>query len=136
MRETWLSVGLKKLNSSIKSVPLTRDFLVKLKQKALRRGLWFRNLKQKERMLLDLTVRVVETVHSFLLAKILSKIVSKLCEAMESRIVRLIRTEGREMAKSVSEIGERWGNNRAKSWAFDRGFMQYLVITNLGDFGK
>jgi len=51
-------------------VPLTREALVKLRLKALRRGVWFRDLKHSERKLLDLTIRVVQRVRSFLLAKL------------------------------------------------------------------
>ena len=114
--------------------PLTRENLAKLKRKAVRRGCWFRDLKREERMLLDLTIRVVEKVRSFLLEKIVSRLVSKLCEAMESRIFRLMRTEGRSLAEKIASIGEAWGNRAAKFWANDRGFMQFLVVSNLGVF--
>ena len=116
------------------SIPLTREALARLRLKALRRGVWFRDLKREERKLLDLTIRVVEKVRSFLLAKIVSRIVGKLCEAMESRIFRLMRTEGRSLAEKIASIGEAWGNRAAKFWANDRGFMQYLTVTNLSSF--
>jgi hypothetical protein len=102
-----------------------------LKLKAVRRGVWFRDLKREERRLLELTIKVVEKVHSFLLAKIVSRIVGKLCEAMESSIFRLIRTKGRCMAENLSRIAYAWGYRDADSWAEDRGFMQYLVVNNL-----
>jgi len=116
------------------SIPLTREALVKLRLKALRRGAWFRDLKHSERKLLNLTIRVVEEVRSFLLAKIVSRIVGKLCEAMESRIFRLMRTEGRSLADKIARIGEAWGNLAAKSWANDQGFIQYLTVSNLSSF--
>ena len=112
-------------------IPLTRESLVRLRLKALRRGNWFRDLKREERKLLELTIRVVEKVHSSLLAKIVSRIVGKLCEAMESKIFRLMRTEGRNMAENLSKIANAWGYQAANSWAKDRGFMQYLVVNNL-----
>ena len=113
------------------NVPLTRENLAKLKRKAVRRGCWFRDLKRTERMLLDLTIRVVEKVRSFLLAKVVSRLVSILCGAMESRVYRLIRTEGLRMAEELSEIAQSWGYMAAKSWRKDRGFMQYLTVSNL-----
>jgi len=118
------------------SIPLTRDALARLRLKALRRGVWFRDLKREERKLLELTIRVVEKVRSFLLAKIVSRIVSKLCEAMESVVYRLMRTKGLKMAEGLSEIAQSWGYRAAKSWGTDRGFMQFLVVTNLGVLGK
>jgi len=116
------------------SIPLTREALARLRLKALRRGVWFRDLKREERKLLELTIRVVEKVRSFILAKLVSRLVDKLCEAMESRIFRLMRTEGRSLAEKIASIGEAWGNRAARFWAKDRGFMQYLTVTNLSSF--
>ena len=130
-RAIYLNAKLGKSSNGHKSVSLTREALAKLRLKALRRGVWFRDLKQNERRLLDLTIRVVERVRSFLLAKLVSRILSKLCEAMESRILLLIRIEGRSLAEKISKIGQAWGNRAAKFWANDRGFMQYLVVNNL-----
>ena len=129
-----MSAKLERLSDGARSVPLTREALAKLRLKAKRRGVWFRNLKQSERQLLDLTISVVERVRSFLLAKVVSRLVSRLCEALESRIVRLVRTEGRMMAERLSEIGMSWGCKTAKCWADDYGFMQYLTVNNLGSF--
>jgi hypothetical protein len=116
------------------SIPLTREALARLRLKALRRGVWFRDLKREERKLLELTIRVVEKVRSFLLAKIVSRIVGKLCEAMESMVIRLMKTEGRSLAEKISKIGQALGNRAAKSWAKDRGFIQYLTVNNLSSF--
>jgi hypothetical protein len=129
-----LSVKSRKSSDDFRSVPLTREALAKLRLKALRRGVWFTDLKQSERKLLDLTIRVVQRVRSFILAKLVTQIVSKLCEAVESRIIRLIRTKGRSLAKEISEIGQAWGNRTAKSWAKDGGFIQYLTVNNLSSF--
>ena len=112
-------------------IPLTRQNLANLKCKAMRRGCWYRELKQNERMLLDLTIRVVEKVQSFILAKIVSRLVSKLCEAMESIVYRLMKTKGQRMAEELSEIAQTWGYRAAKSWRKDRGFVQYLTVSNL-----
>jgi len=129
-----LSAESRKLSNGAKSVPLTREALVKVKLRAVRRGCWFRDLKQSERRLLDLTISVVERVRSFLLAKIVSRLMDKLCEAMESRVFRLMRTEGRRLAEKVASIGEAWGNRAAKFWAKDSGFIQYLTVNNLSSF--
>jgi hypothetical protein len=129
-----LSAKSGKSSDDARSVPLTREALAKLRLKAVRRGVWFRDLKQSERKLLSLTIRVVQRVHSFILARLVSRIVGKLCEAMESRILRLMRTEGRTLAEKLSKIGQAWGNRAAKSWAKDSGFIQYLTVSNLSPF--
>ena len=112
-------------------IPLTREALAKLKLKALRRGVWFRDLKQSERKLLDLTISVVERVRSFTLANIISQLVRKLCDVMESRIYRLMRTEGRSLAEKLSWIARVWGNKSARSWANDQCFIKYLTVNQL-----
>ena len=129
-----MSAKLKISSNGTISVPLTRENLAKLKRKAMRRRCWYSLLKQNERMLLDLTIRVVEKVRSFMLAKIVSRLVRRLCEAMESRIFRLIRIKGRSLAENLSEIAQAWGYRAAKSWAKDHGFMLYLTVNNLSTF--
>ena len=123
-------------SSGARSVPLTRENLAKLRLKARRRGVWFRDLKQSERKLLSLTIRVVQRVRSFILAKLVSRIVDKLCEALESRVFRLMKTKGRGLAEKLSRIGQVWGNKSARSWAADQGFIQYLTVNNLSSFGN
>jgi hypothetical protein len=115
---------------------LTREYLAKLRLKARRNGAWFRDLKQNERSLLDLTINIVKKVRSFRLAQVVSRLVSRLYETLESRIYYLISTVGREMAKNVSRIGEELGYQAAKNWVSDRTFMQFLVVNNLGVLGK
>lgn len=130
-----MSAILKKSNRPNRSLPLSREHLAKLRLKAKRKGCWYRVLKQKERMLYDLTINVVVKVRSFLLAKVISKIVERLFEAMQSPIYRLVKSKGQEMAQHVSQIGQEWGNKLAKSWKEDVGFMQFLVVTNLESLG-
>ena len=126
-----------KLDNFARSVfSLTRESLARLRLKAKRNGAWFRDLKQNERSLLNLTINVVEKVRSFMLAKVVSLLVSRLHEALESRICRLICTQGHAMAKRLSTIGEKWGCCAAKNWVADRGFLQYLVVNNLGVVNK
>lgn len=112
-------------------VPLTRATLTKLKLKAIRKGCWFKTLKQNERMLLNLTISVVQRVRSFLLVKVVSRLVSKLNQAMESKIYRLMRTQGQTMAQKLSIIAQNWGYEAAKSWITDNSFIQYLTINNI-----
>ena len=135
-RVFWLSANSKKLGNTQSGFLLTRENLAKLKQKAVRKGCWYKSLKHSERTLLDLTMRVVEKVQSFVLAKVVSRLVSRLFEAMESHIYRLIRTEGEEMAKKISKVAQKLGYRAARKWAKDKGFMQFLVINNLEVLGR
>ena len=126
-----MSARSEKSSNTTKSLSLTRETLAKLRLKALRKGCWFKALKQNERTLLNLTISIVQRVRSFLLVRAISRLVSKLCEAMESKISRLMRTKGCLLAEHVSKIAQNWGNNVAKKWANDDCFIQYLTINNI-----
>lgn len=109
-------------------IPLTRGELAKIKSKAIRRGVWFKVLSGAERAYMGLTIRVVERVRSFLLAKVLTSILKKLLSAMESWVVCLIGEVGRSLAQKLSRIAQKWGNKPAVKWADDHGFIQYLAV--------
>lgn len=133
-RGIWLSVGLGRLDkglANVRSRVLTREALARVRLKAIRRGVWFRELKDIERKLVELTVKVVERVRSPLLAKLVSSIVRKLLDAMEGEVSRLLRTKGRSLAQKLSQIAQGWGNKSAVRWPEDAGFIQFLTIINL-----
>jgi hypothetical protein len=110
-------------------IPLTRVELTKMKAKAIRRGFWFKVLSRTERASIDLTIKVVERVHSLLLARVLGAIVRKLLDVMESRVTRVMREVGRGLAENLSRIAQNWGNKSAHHWKEDSSFVKYLAVT-------
>jgi len=109
-------------------VPLTREALVKVRLRALRRGVWFRFLRSVERGLMDLAIKLVDKVRSLVLAKSLNKVVEKLLSAMEGEVALLMRTVGRPLAQKLSAIAQGWGNKTARLWAADSRFIRYLAV--------
>jgi len=109
-------------------IPLTRVELTKIKVRAMRRGFWFRVLSRIERASIDLTIKLVERVRSLLLAKMLTSVVKKLLEAMESRVASMMKTVGRSLAQKMSRTAQGWGNTSAAHWAADLGYAQYLTV--------
>ena len=112
-------------------IPFTTGMLVGMKTRAMRRGVWFRVLSRLERASVDLTIKVVDTVRSSLLSKLLGAIVEKLSKALESKVTRMMREVGSDLAQKVSRIAQTWGNPSAVRWAVDAGFIQYLTITHM-----
>jgi len=112
-------------------IPLGRDELIKVRTRALRRGVWFRGLTRAERAVVDLTIRVVERVRSLLLEKVLISVVKKLLDAMEGEAARLMRTVGRSIARRLSGVARGWGNQSAAGWAEEPGFIRYLSIMHM-----
>lgn len=121
--------------SVVSRFPLSRKALARLRLKAIRRGVWFRELKVSERRLLELVIRIVGKVHSRILAKVLFGIVSKLLEAMEGEVSRLMRMKGRKLAQGLSYIAQVWGNRSAVEWASDLGFVKFLAICHMNRSG-
>ena len=111
--------------------PPRKNALAKIRVKAMRRGVWFRVLTRAERAQVELTLRIVKNIRSLFLAKVVTSIVKKLLDAMESRVSRFIRKVGQPLARKLSEIAQEWGNKSVNSWSQDSGFVQYLTIMHL-----
>jgi len=116
-------------------VMLRRANLLRLKSRALRRGVWFRVLSRIDRVLVDLTVNVVDGVHGFRLAKALWSVVKKLEAALENRVLRAVNEVGYDLAGKLSLLAQKWGNRSAKDWAHDRSFARFLAIVRINDPG-
>jgi hypothetical protein len=101
--------------------------LTETKKHALRRGVWFKALNRVERGIIDLTVRYVDNIKSVKLAKVLTAIIEKLQQTMETLTDKMIRTVGLPLARKISNIAVSWGNHLAKLWAEDRAFARFLV---------
>ena len=116
-------------------VTLRRGNLLRLKSRALRRGVWFRALSRIDRVLVDLTVNVVDGVHGFKLAEALWSVMKKLEDALENRVLRAVKEVGFALARNLSLLAQDWGNRSAKDWAYDRSFARFLAIVHINDLG-
>jgi hypothetical protein len=119
---------IKPINSSgiVQSVSLKK--LSEIKKIALRRGIWFKALSKIERSIIDLTVRYVDNIRSQKLAKIVAAIVEKLQTTTENMLDRLVKTIGLPLARKISAIAVRLGNQSAASWAEDIAFAKFLSM--------
>ncbi len=136
-----MSVGSRRLGDVVGTVlgsrPPTREALARVRLKALRCRVWFKALSRDERILMDLVIRVTDRVRSFLLAKLLFRIVKKLIEGMGGiraligEVAYNMRTDGVRLAQKLSQIAVGWGNKSATKWPEDLGFVQYLAIMGL-----
>ena len=105
--------------------------LVKFKLKAIRAGVWFRALPRIDRVLVDLTIRVTQTIRSASLAKCVSSVTRKLEGLLESKLSRAMREIGVPLARKLSLFAQKWGNRVAEEWAKDLGFVRYLAVMKL-----
>ena len=121
---------------NINSNFIDKTQLIKLKMKAMRAGVWFRALRRIDRVLIDLTIKVASCVRSSILANSILSITRKLEGLLESRFVRAMREIGFSLARKLSLFAQKWGNNAAKEWANDFGFVRYLAVMKLNGHSR
>jgi hypothetical protein len=105
--------------------------LLKLKLKAVRAGVWFRALPRIDRVLVDLTIKVAQSVRSPFLASSILSVARKLEGLLESKFARAIREVGFPLACKLSVLAREWGNRNAWAWAGDEAFARYLAVMKL-----
>lgn len=113
---------------------LNKKQLLKLKAKAMRRGVWFKALQRIDRVLIDLTIKVADTVRSAKLAKSILTLARKLESVMESGLSQTVRTVGFALAQNLSLVAQKFGCVSAKGWAFDLAFAVYLAVMHMNGY--
>ena len=109
-------------------IMFTSAFLVELKRRALRKGVWFRVLDRLERSIFSLAARILDRVESPLLGVELTRMVGKLRDAVSGGFARRMREYGFSEALRVAEQAVGWGYAGAAGWASDLGFVRYLTL--------
>jgi hypothetical protein len=105
--------------------------LSEIRNKALRRRVWFAVLNRTERAIVNLVIKCVRNVRSIKLAKIVDTVVNKLRDSMKGQVEKMMEKFGRPMARKISRLAQLWGNSSAASWIEDPDFFQYLVINHI-----
>jgi len=105
--------------------PITREVLIGIKTRGLRRRVWYWALDRMERGLVDLTIRWVDKVRSGRMTETLMRILEKLAHALQTGVRRVL---GSELATRASELAVGWGNRSAYPWQFDLGFWRALAL--------
>ena len=105
--------------------------LEKLKLKAMRAGVWFRALTRIDRVLMDLTMRVAQSVRSPSLARCILSVMKKLEHVLEGKLACVVREFGFPLASKLSLLAQKWGNSDAVAWVGDVDFARYLAVMKL-----
>lgn len=112
-------------------IMFSRGFLLQVRGRALRRGVWFSALDRVERGILSLAARVVDRVQSVVLGVELVKILAKLRDALKGELVRRMEEYGYERAKEIAGTAVEWGNRAARGWASEIGLVRYLSVMDM-----
>jgi len=106
----------------------TRDFLLKVKWKALRRGVWFKALDVLDRSFINLTCTLLEKVDSSIMVREIMDIMLKLRDAAKGEFHRLVESIGVQRAWKAAENALIWGNKKASRWKYDTGFHMFHAM--------
>jgi hypothetical protein len=121
-------------SQKITSYFIDKAQLVKLRLKAMRFGVWFKALRRIDRVLFDLTIKVVRyTVRSVALVKSIRVVMGKLEGLLESGLSRVIREVGFPLAQKLSSLAQKWGNTSANEWSSDSSFVSFLVVLSINE---
>jgi hypothetical protein len=112
---------------------LDKKQLVNLKTRAMRSGAWFNALQRIDRVLFDLTIRVVDIIRSAKLAKSIAVLTRKLENAMEGSFSSRLREIGLPLAQKISFTAQKLGNISAISWVFDSSFAIFLAVMHVNN---
>jgi hypothetical protein len=107
--------------------------LMNLKTKAMRSGAWFKALQRIDRVLFDLTIKVVDNIRSTQLAKSILGLTGKLENAMKGSFSIRLNEIGLPLAQKISFTAQRLGNLSASSWVFDSSFAIFLAVMNINN---
>jgi hypothetical protein len=110
---------------------LDKKRLVNLKTKAVRSGAWFKALTRLDRVLFDLTIRVVDNIRSAKLAKSILMVTRKLEDAMKNNFSSRLREIGLPLVQKISLTAQKLGNISASGWVFDSSFANFLAVMHL-----
>ncbi len=102
--------------------------LQRLRAKATRIGVWHRALDRIDKVLVDLVLKFPSDIHSRSLSKSISAITARLERFLANRTTRTVQLEGLALARHLSLIAQKWGNQKAGSWSTDPGFIRYLTV--------
>lgn len=112
---------------------INKKQLVNMKTKAMRSGAWFKVLQRIDRVLFDLTIRVVSNIRSARLAKSILVLTRKLENANQGSFSMHLREIGLPMAQKISSMAQKIGNTSAITWAFDSSFAVFLAVMDVNN---
>ncbi len=122
---------MSKAPNSVAFCFLSKKQLVNLKTRAMRSGAWFKALQRIDRVLFDLTIRVVDNIRSAKLAKSIAVLTRKLENAMESSFSSRLREIGLPLAQKISLTAQKLGHIFAGEWVFDSSFAIFLAVMHV-----
>ena len=112
------------------------ETLTALRQRALRRGIWFQTLTLEDRILANLIQRHVKIVKNATLATVIARIMGKLLLAIRNNFLNRLDAIGRPIATAVAMKAYSYGNKDALNWLQDVNYIRYMGLMFLPVHGN
>lgn len=110
--------------------------LMKLRNKSIRFGVWFRKLQMLYRVLIDLTITVTESARSVALTAHLVVVIRKIENVIERQVTRVVTSVDLPLVQRISKADQNLGNISVQNWAFNIALSVYLAIMHLNNSNK
>lgn len=107
---------------------LNKKQLINLKTKAMRSGAWFKALQRIDRVLFNLTIRVVDNIRSTKLAKSILALTRKLEKGLKGSFSRRLVEIGLPLSQKIIVTAQKLGNLSANEWSLDLSFSRFLAV--------
>jgi hypothetical protein len=112
---------------------LNKKQLVNLKTKAMRSGAWFKVSRRIDRVLFDVTVRVVDNIRRSQLAKSMLALIRKLENGVKGGFSGSLAQIGLSLAQKIISTAQKLGNLSNTSWLLDSMFIRFLAVMRIND---
>jgi hypothetical protein len=115
------------------SIMYFSSFLKEVRKRAIRGNVWFRTLDCLERGILNLSAKILDVIHSESLQVELSKIVSKIEDALRGVFEKRFLSYGLSRAKEIVANAVKLGCNDAVGWLTNSSFAKYVTFMSLNN---
>jgi glycosyltransferase involved in cell wall biosynthesis len=106
----------------------TRGFLIDVRRRALRRGVWYSALDVVEREILSLASQILDTVRSGTLSIQLVRIIAKINDTCKSNFAKHLERFGMGRVRVIQAQAASFGYREAEGLSRDSNFMRYLIF--------
>ena len=105
-----------------------RGFLIDVRRRARRRGVWYSALDVVERGILSLASQILDTVRSGTLSIQLVRIIVKINDTCKSNFAKHLEWFGMGRVRVIQDQAVSFGYREAEGLSKDPNFMRYLLF--------
>ena len=114
-------------NTKYNNVMLTVNYLRQLKRTAMRKRVWYQRCSDLDRGIVNLTIKTLRRVRSYLLSEIIHNIIDDIQAYLQSCFQKHVETFGKTKATELVEQSRKLGIGGQK-WMKEPAFPRFLAM--------